>query len=166
MNRNANILAEIVGYAQNNDAHHVSSPLPRHAGAAARMRLAMNTCGIQPNDIDYINAHGTSTPINDINEAYAIQDVFGEHKVMVSSTKGATGHLLGAAGGLEAVLCVQSLVTNMAPPSINIDEIDPNCDINVIANLPRKDTLRYVLSNAFGFGGTNACLIFKKWEDQ
>jgi 3-oxoacyl-[acyl-carrier-protein] synthase II len=162
--RGAKILAELVGYAQNNDAFHVSSPRPRHSGAAECMQLALENAGINASSIDYINAHGTSTASNDVNESWAIEDVFGSHRAFVSSTKGATGHLLGAAGGIEAVVCVQALINSTIPPSINIDKLDPDCTVNIVANLPKKESMSYVMSNGFGFGGTNGCLIFKCWE--
>ena len=162
--RGANILAEVVGYALSNDAHHISAPPPRHEGAARCMRAALNSAGIDPSAIDYVNAHGTSTAQNDINECLAIQDVFGEHasQLAVSSTKGCTGHLLGAAGGIEAVFSVMAIEHEIIPPTANCDHPDDNCELDVVPLIARNKTLNYVMSNAFGFGGTNAVLIFKR----
>ena len=162
--RGALILAEVVGYALSNDAHHISAPPPRHEGAARCMRLALESAGIQPNQIDYINAHGTSTAQNDINECYAIQDVFGSYasQVAVSSTKGCTGHLLGAAGGIEAVFSVMAIENEIIPPTANCENPDQNCVLDVVPLISRPKALNYVMSNAFGFGGTNAVLVFKR----
>jgi 3-oxoacyl-[acyl-carrier-protein] synthase II len=130
------------------------------------MELALKDAGILPQQVDYINAHGTSTPLNDVAETKAIKKVFGEHayKLMVSSTKSMTGHLLGGAGGLEAVLTVMAVYEGIAPPTINLENPDPECDLDYVPNQARKADIRIAMSNAFGFGGTNATLVFKKWE--
>jgi 3-oxoacyl-[acyl-carrier-protein] synthase II len=160
--RGAPILAEIAGYGTTNDAFHVSAPAENGAGAAACMRLALDDAGLGPSDIDYINAHGTSTRLNDMSETTAIKTVFGEtaYNVPVSSTKSMTGHLLGAAGTLEAMFCVQALQTGLLPPTINYETPDPVCDLDYVPNEKRQVALEYALSNSFGFGGHNACLIF------
>ncbi len=166
LRRGAKIYAELIGYGANADAYHITAPSPDGEGAAKCMQLALEDAGIQPEEVDYINAHGTSTPLNDIAETKAIKRVFGDHayKLMVSSTKSMTGHLLGGAGGLEAVLTVKALETGFVPPTINYEEPDPECDLDYIPNQTRKVDIKIALSNAFGFGGTNACLIFKKWK--
>jgi 3-oxoacyl-[acyl-carrier-protein] synthase II len=130
------------------------------------MKLALEDANIAPNEVDYINAHGTSTPLNDVVETKAIKKVFGEHayKLMVSSTKSMTGHLLGGAGGLEAVITVKALETGIVPPTINLEEPDPECDLDYVPNQARRANIKVAMSNAFGFGGTNACLVFRKWE--
>jgi 3-oxoacyl-[acyl-carrier-protein] synthase II len=130
------------------------------------MKLALEDANIAPNEVDYINAHGTSTPLNDVAETKAIKKVFGEHayKLMVSSTKSMTGHLLGGAGGLEAVITVKALETGIVPPTINLEEPDPECDLDYVPNQARRANIKVAMSNAFGFGGTNACLVFRKWE--
>ena len=166
--RKAPILAEMIGYAQNNDAFHISAPPPRHEGAARCMRLALQNAKIAPEDVDYINAHGTSTMQNDANECRAIRDVFGESadSLLVSSTKGSTGHLLGAAGGLEAIFTVLSLFHQMVPPTANLYNRDPDCDLDIVALKSREIPIRVALSNSFGFGGYNASLIFKRWSGE
>ncbi len=164
--RGAPILAELVGYAATTDAHHVTAPAEGGAGAARCMARALAVAGLAPADIGYINAHGTSTPANDAAETAAIRAVFGAaaDRVPVSSTKGATGHLLGAAGGLEAILTICALQHGILPPTANYRTPDPECDLDVIPEGPRRATPRYALSNAFGFGGTNSSLIFQRWE--
>lgn len=166
LERGAKIYTEITGYAITNDAHHISAPPARHEGAARCMTLALKSAGLSPEDIDYINAHGTSTPQNDKNECMAIRDVFGPHTddLMVSSTKGCTGHLLGAAGGIEAVFSVMALDQQIVPPTANLHQQDPECDLDIVPNHFRKTSLRSCMSNAFGFGGTNAVLIFQNKE--
>ncbi len=166
LNRGAKIYAEILGYGANADAYHMTAPSPEGEGAGDCMALALQDAGINPEDVDYINAHGTSTPLNDVAETKAIKRVFGAHayKLMVSSTKSMTGHLLGGAGGLEAVLTVKALETGIVPPTINYEEPDPECDLDYVPNQARIAPIKIALSNAFGFGGTNACLVFKKWE--
>ncbi len=165
--RGAKIYAEIVGYGMTGDGYHQTSPDPSGSGAIRVMQKAIKDAGITPEDIDYINAHGTSTPYNDASETKAIKAVFGEHtqKLAVSSTKSMTGHALGAAGGIEAVISVMSLINQKLPPTINYENPDPNCDLDYVPNTPRDAKVDYVLSNSFGFGGTNACLIFKRWVE-
>ncbi|WP_375772603.1 beta-ketoacyl-ACP synthase II [Archangium gephyra] len=164
--RGANILAELVGYGANSDAHHVTQPAPEGEGAARCMRLALVSAGMNPEDIGYINAHGTSTPFNDANETKAIKAVFGGHarKVAVSSTKSMTGHMLGAAGGAEAVVAVQTLQRGVLPPTINYTTPDPDCDLDYVPNQAREQRVDAVMSNSFGFGGTNAVLVFKRFK--
>ncbi|MFY0530560.1 beta-ketoacyl-ACP synthase II [Archangium gephyra] len=164
--RGANILAELVGYGANSDAHHVTQPAPEGEGAARCMRLALQSAGMNPEDVGYINAHGTSTPFNDANETKAIKAVFGAHarKVAVSSTKSMTGHMLGAAGGAEAVVAVQTLLRGVLPPTINYTTPDPDCDLDYVPNQAREQRVDAVMSNSFGFGGTNAVLVFKRFK--
>jgi len=165
--RGANILAEIVGYGMSGDAFHVTMPDETGSGAIRVMGRALKDAGITPEQINYINAHGTSTPYNDKFETLAIKKVFGEraYEIPVSSTKSMTGHALGAAGGLEAVFSVKAIMENKLPPTINYEFPDPDCDLDYIPNEAREAKVDYVLSNNFGFGGTNACLIFKRYED-
>ncbi len=165
--RGANILAEIVGYGMSGDAFHVTMPDETGSGAIRVMQRALKDAGLIPDQIGYINAHGTSTPYNDKFETLAIKKVFGEnaYNIPVSSTKSMTGHALGAAGGLEAVFSVKALMENVLPPTINYEFPDPDCDLDYIPNVAREATVDYVLSNNFGFGGTNACLIFKRYSD-
>jgi 3-oxoacyl-[acyl-carrier-protein] synthase II len=165
--RGARIYAEIVGYGMSGDAFHVTMPDETGSGAIRVMTKAIKDAGITPEQIGYINAHGTSTPYNDKFETLAIKKVFGEHayKLAVSSTKSMTGHALGAAGGIEAVISIKSLVENQLMPTINYENPDPDCDLDYIPNEPRNQEVEYVLSNSFGFGGTNACLIFKRYEE-
>ena len=164
--RGAKVYAELIGYGATCDAYHMTAPSPDGEGAASCMKLALEDANIAPNEVDYINAHGTSTPLNDVAETKAIKKVFGEHayKLMVSSTKSMTGHLLGGAGGLEAVITVKALETGIVPPTINLEEPDPECDLDYVPNQARRANIKVAMSNAFGFGGTNACLVFKKWE--
>ncbi len=162
--RGAIILAEIVGYGTTCDAHHITSPTPGGVGGAAAMRLAIEDGGLSAESIDYVNAHGTSTPANDSNETAAIKSALGQraYKVPVSSTKSMTGHLLGGSGGIEAVACVLALQHNVVPPTINYNNPDPDCDLDVVPNSAREHTLETVLSNSFGFGGHNVCLAFQR----
>lgn len=164
--RGAKVYAELIGYGATCDAYHMTAPSPDGEGAETCMKLALEDANIAPNEVDYINAHGTSTPLNDVVETKAIKKVFGEHayKLMVSSTKSMTGHLLGGAGGLEAVITVKALETGIVPPTINLEEPDPECDLDYVPNQARRAKIKVAMSNAFGFGGTNACLVFKKWE--
>jgi 3-oxoacyl-[acyl-carrier-protein] synthase II len=164
--RGANILAELVGYGANSDANHVTAPAPEGEGAARCMRLALASSGLNPEDIGYINAHGTSTPYNDANESKAIKNVFGAHarKVAVSSTKSMTGHMLGAAGGAEAVVSVLALLRGVLPPTINYTTPDPECDLDYVPNQPREIRVEAAMSNSFGFGGTNAVLLFRRFK--
>ncbi|MFP2961289.1 beta-ketoacyl-ACP synthase II [Myxococcus sp. 1LA] len=163
--RGANILAEVVGYGANSDAYHVTQPAPEGEGAARCMRLALQSAGMNPEDVGYINAHGTSTPFNDANETKAIKAVFGDHarKVAVSSTKSMTGHMLGAAGGFEGVVSALALSRNILPPTINQTSPDPDCDLDYVPNQAREARVNAVMSNSFGFGGTNAVLVFKRF---
>ena len=165
--RGANILAGIVGYGMSGDAFHVTMPDETGSGAVRVMQRALSDAGIEPQQIGYINAHGTSTPYNDKFETLAIKKVFGEHayKIPVSSTKSMTGHALGAAGGLEAVFSVKSISEKKLPPTINYEFPDPDCDLDYVPNTAREAEVEYVLSNNFGFGGTNACLIFKRFDE-
>jgi 3-oxoacyl-[acyl-carrier-protein] synthase II len=162
--RGAKIYAEIVGYGLTGDAYHMTAPTPNGEGAARCMNMALKNAGVNPEQVDYINAHGTSTPYNDLYETMAIKSVFGEHatKLMVSSTKSMTGHLLGAAGGVEAVYCCQAMEKGVVPPTINQFESDPDCDLDYVPNTARDAKIEYAMSNSFGFGGTNATLLFKK----
>ncbi|MGI6681390.1 MAG: beta-ketoacyl-ACP synthase II [Bdellovibrionota bacterium] len=162
--RGANIYAEIIGYGFSCDAYHITA-LPKNAtGAIACMNMALKNADIKKEDIDYINAHGTSTPMNDKTETLAIKKVFGEHayKLSVSSTKSTTGHLLGAAGAIEALVCALVIKNNIIPPTINLENKDPLCDLDYTPNIYKEKNVRYALSNSFGFGGTNASIIFKK----
>ena len=162
--RGATILAEIVGYGTTCDAHHITSPTPGGVGGAAAMRIAMEDGGLSAESIDYVNAHGTSTPANDSNETSAIKSALGHRAgvIPVSSTKSMTGHLLGGSGGIEAVACVLALQHNIVPPTINYSNPDPDCDLDVVPNTAREHTLGTVLSNSFGFGGHNVCLAFQR----
>jgi 3-oxoacyl-[acyl-carrier-protein] synthase II len=164
--RNARILAEIVGYGMSADAHHITSPPDDGAGGFRVMRNAMRDAGIQPSQVQYVNAHGTSTGVGDRAETLAIKRAFGEHakKLAVSSTKSMVGHLLGGAGGFEAGITVLAIRDGIAPPTINYEFPDPECDLDYIPNHARKMDIQYALSNSFGFGGTNGCLIFKRYE--
>lgn len=166
MDRGAKVYAEIVGYGMTADAYHITSPSPGGEGAARCMAIALRDGEIGPSEVDYINAHGTSTKSGDELESLAIKKVFGEHayKIAVSSTKSMTGHLLGAAGGVESVICILSIVNEMVLPTINLDNPDPECDLDYVALKAKKMHINYALSNSFGFGGTNACLLFKKFE--
>jgi 3-oxoacyl-[acyl-carrier-protein] synthase II len=164
--RGALILAEVAGYGLSGDAHHITSPSDDGDGAYRVMRNCLRDSGLKPEQIDYINAHGTSTPVGDRIETLAIKRVFGEHayKVAVSSTKSMTGHLLGGAGGLEAGITVLAIRDQIAPPTINFNHPDPECDLDYVPNHARPMKIDYALSNSFGFGGTNGCLIFKRPE--
>jgi 3-oxoacyl-[acyl-carrier-protein] synthase II len=163
--RGARIYAEIKGYAANADAHHITAPAPEGEGAQRCMRLALKDAGLQASDIDYINAHGTSTKMNDANETIAIKKVFGDHarKLMVSSTKSMTGHMLGAAGGVETAICALALARGVVPPTINYTTPDPDCDLDYVPNTAREVRIRTAATNSFGFGGTNACLVLTRF---
>jgi len=165
--RGANIYAEIVGYGMSGDAYHITAPCEDGSGAARAMKRCLQNANINPEEVDYINAHGTSTPYNDRLETLAIKKVFGEHayKLNISSTKSITGHLLGAAGGIEAVITVLSVKHQVVPPTINLENPDPECDLNYTPINPINRKINYAMSNSFGFGGTNACLLFKKYEE-
>ena len=164
--RDARIYGEIVGYGMTGDAHHMTAPDPEGAGATRAMQLALAGAGIEPGAVGYVNAHGTSTPYNDKFETIAIKRVFGEHarKLAVSSTKSMTGHLLGAAGGIEAIATTLAIYHGLLPPTINYDTPDPECDLDYVPNQARKVDVEYALSNAFGFGGTNATLAFRRYR--
>jgi len=166
LKRGAKVYAEIIGYGANGDAYHITAPAPEGDGAARCMALALKDAGIAPSEVDYINAHGTSTEYNDANETLAIKRVFGEHapKLAVSSTKSMTGHLLGAAGAVEGVFSALTLHHGIIPPTINYENPDPACDLDYVPNVARKANVRVALSNSFGFGGTNACVIFRRPE--
>jgi len=165
--RGASIYAEIVGYGMSSDAYHITAPSEDGDGAARVMAIALEDAGVQPKEVDYVNAHGTSTPYNDRTETLAIKRVFGEHarKLAVSSTKSMTGHLLGGAGGLEAGICALVAKEQILPPTINYETPDPECDLDYVPNTARRAEVRYILSNSFGFGGTNGALLLKRYED-
>ncbi len=165
--RGAKILAEVTGYATTNDAYHISAPAENGEGAASCMQLALESAGLKTTEISYINAHGTSTLLNDKSETAAIKKVFGEqsYDVPISSTKSMTGHLLGASGALEAVFCVKALQDAMIPPTINYETPDPECDLDYVPNSARQSELNHVMSNSFGFGGHNATIILSRYDD-
>ena len=167
LDRGAHILGELVGYGNTSDAFHMVAPPPGHEGAVRCMHAALMDAGLDPQGIDYINAHGTSTPLNDAYETEAIKTVFGEHakKLAVSSTKSMTGHLLGAAGGIEAIFSLRAIAEGILPPTINLDHPDPACDLDYVPHQARKRKIRTAMSNTFGFGGVNAVLIFRKFEE-
>ena len=166
--RGANILAEICGYGMSADAYHMTGIAPEGEGAQRSMKAALKDAGMRPEEIDYVNAHATSTPLGDGNESRALELVFGEHalshKLKVSSTKSMTGHLLGGAGGLEAGITVQALRHQMMPPTINLENVDEDCRLDYVANQAQRGTIHAALSNSFGFGGINASLVFRRWE--
>ena len=163
--RNANIIAELIGYGTTSDAHHVTQPHPEGEGAAEAMKIALKRSKTQPEQVMYINAHGTSTPLNDKFETIAIKKVFGEYskKLLISSTKSMTGHLLGAAGGIEAAFTVMAINESVVPPTINLENPDPDCDLNYVPNLSKRGNVEIAMSNSLGFGGHNASLLFKKF---
>lgn len=165
--RGAKIYAEIVGYGASCDAHHITAPLDDGSGGAQAMVQAIKDAKILPENIDYINAHGTSTPLNDKTETAAVKAAFKEHayQLAMSSTKSNTGHLLGASGAIEAIISIKALQNSLVPPTIHYQNPDAQCDLDIVANTPRKQDIRYAMSNSLGFGGHNASLIFKKWED-
>jgi 3-oxoacyl-[acyl-carrier-protein] synthase II len=165
--RGATILAELQGYSATNDAFHVTAPAPSGAGAAMCMDLALKNADVEPKNIDYINAHGTSTPLNDPSETAAIKEVFGEfaYKIPISSTKSMTGHLLGAAGAIEAIFSIKVMEEGVIPPTINQETPDPACDLDYVPNEARKGEVGMVMSNSFGFGGHNACLVISKVDE-
>jgi 3-oxoacyl-[acyl-carrier-protein] synthase II len=166
--RGARILAEVLGQSSSSDAYHVAVPDPTGSGAVRAIRWALEDAGVAPERVDYINAHGTSTPANDLMETNAIKQVFGgrAQKVPVSSTKSMIGHPMGAAGAVEAIVCVQALRSGRIPPTINYDTPDPECDLDYVPNVSRAADVRITLSNSFGLGGQNACLVLGKWEEQ
>jgi 3-oxoacyl-[acyl-carrier-protein] synthase II len=164
--RGARIYAELAGYGASADANHITAPAPQGEGGQRAMRMAVRDAGLNPDQIGYINTHGTSTPVGDVAECQAIQAVFGDHarkkKLMVSSTKSMIGHLLGAAGGAEAVITVLAIARGVLPPTINVENQDPACDLDVVPNVAREVRVDAALSNSFGFGGTNAVVLFKR----
>jgi 3-oxoacyl-[acyl-carrier-protein] synthase II len=165
--RGAEILGEIIGFGQSADAYHLTAPAPEGAGAQLAMRAALDNAGLQRTDVDYINAHGTSTPLNDRSETHAVKAFFGEHayNVVMGSTKSMTGHLLGAAGGVESVISVLVCKEGRIPPTINFTTPDPECDLNYAHNRSIEQPVRVAISNSFGFGGHNVCLAFRRWEE-
>jgi 3-oxoacyl-[acyl-carrier-protein] synthase II len=167
--RDAVILAEVVGYGMSADAYHITSMAPRGDGCLRAMRNALRSANLEPNEVGYVNAHATSTPLGDALESAAIKSLFNEHaasgKLLVSSTKSMTGHLLGGAGGLEAGITIMALQNQTVPPTTNLDDPDPACDLNYVANKPQAAPLEVALSNSFGFGGTNGALIFRRWPE-
>lgn len=166
LKRNAKIYAELIGYGYTGDAYHITAPSPDGEGAARCMKMALKDAGLRPEEVDYINAHGTSTLLNDLTETIAIKTVFGDHakNVPISATKSMTGHLLGAAGSTEAIFTILAIRDGIMPPTINYEEPDPQCDLDYVPNVARRKPLTIAMSNAFGFGGTNATLLFKKFE--
>ena len=165
--RSATILAEIVGYASTGDAHHVTEPAPGGTGLVRAMRRALEKANLRPDQVDYINAHGTSTPFNDRTETQAIKSLFGDHayRLAISSTKSMTGHTLGAAGAVEGVISIMAIQTGIIPPTINLHNPDPTCDLDYVPNVARQRAVNIAMSNSMGFGGHNACLIFKRYEE-
>ena len=167
--RGATILAEVIGYGMSADAFHMTGMAPEGEGCFRAMSAALKSAAISPDEVDYVNAHATSTPLGDALESKAIENVFGqravEHKLLVSSTKSMTGHLLGGAGGLEAGITILSMLNQMAPPTMNLENVDPECRLNYVANAPQKAKIDCALSNSFGFGGTNGSLVFRRWTE-
>ena len=163
--RGAHIYAEIIGFGASGDAYHMAAPPPEGEGAARCMKAAILDAGVRPHEVDYINAHGTSTDLNDKYETQAIKTVFGAHarKLAISSTKSMTGHLLGAAGGVEAAYTVLAIDRQTMPPTINYEHPDPDCDLDYVPNQPREAHIGIAASNSFGFGGTNGTLVFRRW---
>jgi 3-oxoacyl-[acyl-carrier-protein] synthase II len=163
--RGANIYCEVVGYGNTADANHMTAPDPEGGGASRCMSMALRSAGMKPEEISYINAHGTSTPLGDIAETVAIKKVFGDHarKLAISSTKGATGHMLGAAGAIEMAVCVKALQTNTVPPTINYEHPDPQCDLDYVPNTARELPVQAIINNSFGFGGHNASIVARKF---
>ena len=167
LSRGVHIFAEVVGFGQSGDAYHLTAPAPEGAGAQLAMRHALADAGIEASDVGYINAHGTSTPMNDLNETLAVKKVFGDHayKLVMGSTKSMTGHLLGAAGAVETVISALVCKTGQIPPTINFETPDPACDLNYAHNQKLERSVEYAVSNSFGFGGHNVCLAVKRWSD-
>jgi 3-oxoacyl-[acyl-carrier-protein] synthase II len=163
--RGAKIYAELVGYGNTADANHITAPSPQGEGAARCMKMALRSAGLNPTDITYVNAHGTATPQGDVAETQAIKTVFGDHakKLAVSSTKGATGHMLGAAGAVEMAICVKAIEQSVVPPTINLDNPDPECDLDYVPHTARQMPVNAIVNNSFGFGGHNATIIAKKF---
>jgi 3-oxoacyl-[acyl-carrier-protein] synthase II len=166
LKRGATIYAEIIGYGASSDAYHIAAPPEDGEGAARCLRMALADAGLAPEDIDYINAHGTSTPLNDRCETMAIKSVFGDHakRLAISSTKSMTGHMLGAAGGIEAAFTALSIRDQIAPPTMNLQEPSPECDLDYVPNQARKMEIRAAVSNSFGFGGTNGVIVMQRYN--
>jgi 3-oxoacyl-[acyl-carrier-protein] synthase II len=166
LKRNAKIYGELIGYGYTGDAYHITAPSPNGDGAVRCMRMAIKDAGLKSEEMDYINAHGTSTPLNDLTETIAIKTVFGDYakKIPISATKSMTGHLLGAAGSTEAIFTILAIRDGLMPPTLNYEEPDPECDLDYVPNVARRKPLKVAMSNAFGFGGTNATLVFRKFE--
>jgi 3-oxoacyl-(acyl-carrier-protein) synthase len=166
LKRGANILAELAGYGQTTDAFHVIAPAEGGAGAARAIRRAMDQANVRPEEIDYINAHGTATPLNDIAETQAVKAVLGEHayRAPMSSTKSMTGHMMGATGALEAAVCIYAIQRGVIPPTRNLTEPDPQCDLDYVPGEARAHRVRVAINNSFGFGGHNSVLIFKRYD--
>jgi 3-oxoacyl-[acyl-carrier-protein] synthase II len=166
--RGARILCEIAGWGATTDGYHITKPAPNHKHAAHAMRVALQHARLNPEQIDYVNAHGTSTPVGDVEESRALADTFGGHalekKLWVSSTKSMTGHMLGAAGAVEAAICAKALATGRVPPTINLDNPDPECVLDYVPHRARERNLKHVMSNSFGFGGTNVALVLSAFE--
>ncbi|OUR96311.1 beta-ketoacyl-[acyl-carrier-protein] synthase II [Halobacteriovorax marinus] len=165
--RGARIYAEVVGHGTSSDAHHITAPHPEGDGAYRCMKMCIESAGITPDKVGYVNAHGTSTPLGDLGETKAIKKTFGNHanEMFVSSTKSMTGHLLGAAGGIESIFCAMALYKGVLPPTINLDNQDPECDLDYVANTAKEFQAEYVLNNSFGFGGTNSSLLLKRYTE-
>ena len=165
--RDATIYAELVGYGTSVDAHHMAAPLESGEGAILAMQTALDRAGVAPEDVDYINAHGTSTRLNDSSETQAIKMVLGEHAydIAISSSKSMTGHLLGGAGGLEALICTKTLADGIISPTINLDTPDPDCDLDYVPHEARKAEVKVAMSNSFGFGGHNACVVLRRYDE-
>jgi 3-oxoacyl-[acyl-carrier-protein] synthase II len=164
--RDAPILAEVIGYGATSDAYHITAPAEGGEGAARAIRLALDKAGIHPDEVQYVNAHGTSTPLNDRSETQAIKMVFGEHayRLAISSTKSMLGHLIGAAGAVEAIAVIKTLTDGIIHPTINYRVPDPDCDLDYVPNVARRANVRVAISNSFGFGGHNAVTVFRRWE--
>ncbi|RLC93747.1 MAG: beta-ketoacyl-[acyl-carrier-protein] synthase II [Chloroflexi bacterium] len=167
LKRGAHILAEVLGYGATSDAYHITQPASGGEGGAKAMQMALKKAGISPEEVDYINAHGTSTPLNDRAETMAIKSVFGEHayRLPISSTKSMMGHLIGAAGAIEAIVCVLAIQHGVIPPTINLTNPDPDCDLDYVPNIPRRQRVRTALSNSFGFGGHNSVLVLREYSE-
>jgi len=165
--RNAKVYAEVIGYGMSSDAYHITAPAPEGDGARRAMDAAIRDAGLTPSDIDYINAHGTSTPYNDANETQAIKNLMGPraYQTMISSTKSMIGHLLGAAGAVETIATILAIDNGIVPPTINYEEPDPECDLDYVPNKARQCEIQVALKNSFGFGGQNACLVIRKLND-
>jgi len=167
LGRGANILAEVLSYGATSDAYHITQPAAGGEGGAKAMQIALRKAGIRPDEIDYINAHGTSTPLNDKSETMAIKTVFGQHayRMPISSTKSMMGHLIGAAGAIEAIICVLTIQRGVIPPTINLTNPDPDCDLDYVPHVSRQRKVRTALSNSFGFGGHNSVLVLREYSD-